>query len=97
MRSGSPLRWLAVLVLWLAVVASSFAVVMTTYQVRAQVNELEMLRRESSELRVEWGRYLLERSTLAAYGRVEKIAIEQLQMHVPSGDKIEIVVDKNDR
>jgi len=85
--------WLLLLVLWGAVMITSFAVVSTTHDVRAQVNLLEELRRQAGDLRVEWGRYLLEQSTLAAYDRVEKIASEKLQMQVPKSDQIMIVID----
>ena len=82
------------LVLWVAVMSTGFAVVATTHDVRVQVNQLENLRRQASDERVEWGRYLLEQGTLAAYSRVEKISLEKLQMQVPKNDQIIIVMDR---
>ena len=78
--------WL--LLLWLAVMVSSLAVVYVAYDNRVKFNELEELRREQSRLQVMWGQYLLEESTWAAYGRVEKIAREQLLMQVPESQRI---------
>lgn len=91
MVARSPLAWVMIFLLWVSVIVSSFAVVLTTYQVRSQTNHLEKLRREASDLRVEWGRYLLEQSTWGSYGRIEKIASEQLRMKVPTGEEIEII------
>ena len=72
---------------------SSFAVVLSTYQVRSQVNELTQLQREASNLRVEWGRFLLEQSTWGSYKRIETSAVESLQMQVPSNEQITLIVD----
>ncbi len=72
---------------------SSFAVVLSTYQVRSQVNELAQLQREASNLRVEWGRFLLEQSTWGSYKRIEAIAVESLQMQVPSDEQITLIID----
>ncbi len=78
-------------VLWLAVVASALGVVATTQVVRRDVNELETLRREASQLQVQWGQYLLEQSTWAAYGRVENAATSELYMMAPTPDDIIMV------
>lgn len=79
--------------LWLLVIGSSFAVVLSTYQVRSQVNQLEQLRSEASDLRVQWGRFLLEQSTWGSYKRIETLAVERLQMQVPEGEQIKIIID----
>lgn len=67
--------------------------VLSTYQVRSQVNQLEQLRSEASDLRVQWGRFLLEQSTWGSYKRIEKLAVERLQMQVPEGEQIKIIID----
>jgi cell division protein FtsL len=82
-----------VFLLWLLVIGSSFAVVLSTYQVRSQVNQLEQLRSEASDLRVQWGRFLLEQSTWGSYKRIETLAVERLQMQVPEGEQIKIIID----
>jgi cell division protein FtsL len=88
-----PLALLIFFSLWAAVVISSFAVVLSTYQVRSQVNELAQLQREASNLRVEWGRFLLEQSTWGSYQRIESMALERLQMQAPSNEQITIIID----
>ncbi len=82
---------LLVACLWASVIASALAVVFLAYDTRVKFNELEILRREKNGLQVEWGQYLLEESTWAAYSRVEKIAIEKLGMQVPKPDHIIMV------
>jgi cell division protein FtsL len=79
--------WLVV-VLWLSVIASALAVIYVTYDTRVKFNTLEGLRREQGQLRVVWGQYLLEESTWASYGRVEKLAQEQLSMQVPESENV---------
>lgn len=77
-----------VVILWVTVVGSALGVVYVTYDTRVKFNQLENLRREQSQLQVVWGQYLLEESTWAAYGRVEKLAQESLSMQVPESHSI---------
>lgn len=84
--------FLAVALVWLLVLVSALAVVASTHQTRERVSQLETLRREASELQVVWGQYMLEQSTWAAYGRVERLAREELNMHLPEDDDIVMVV-----
>ncbi len=83
---------LAVALVWVLVLVSALAVVASTHQTRERVSRLETLRREASELQVVWGQYMLEQSTWAAYGRVERLAREELNMHLPEDDDIVMVV-----
>lgn len=87
----SPAVLLALAVLWLAVIASALAVVASTQVVRRDVNELETLRREAAQLQVQWGQYLLEQSTWAAYGRVEAAAVSELNMMAPTPEEIVMI------
>lgn len=85
-------QWLWPLVaLWLLVLASALAVVASTHEVRRQVDQLETLRREAVELEVVWGQYLLEQSTWAAYSRIERLAVDELDMQVPEAEQIVMV------
>ncbi len=86
-----PLPVFGLVVLWFLVLASALGVVGVTQDSRQQINRLEQLRREASSLQVEWGRYLLEQSTWAAYSRVENLAISELNMRVPAVDQIVMV------
>ena len=77
--------------LWLSVLASGLAVVYATHLSRQLFAELDGLNRENSELHVEWGQYLLEQSTWSAFDRVETIAANQLNMHLPAQEHMVIV------
>lgn len=85
-------RWL-VIVLWFGCVVSALMVVDVTQQVRRETDRLEGLRRESAQLQVEWGQFLLEQSTWASYARVRAEAERVLHMKVPESDQI-ILVEK---
>lgn len=90
-RRFSPALMLWIIVAWILVVASALAVVSTTQVVRRDVNELETLRRQAAALQVQWGQYLLEQSTWAAYGRVENAATSELNMIAPTPEDIILV------
>ncbi len=77
--------------LWLSVLASALAVVFVTQEARKQVNELELLRTEQSELKVANGQYLLEQSAWSAYSRIEKLAVTKLHMKVPAVSDVIVV------
>lgn len=77
--------------LWLSVVASSLGVVYSTYETRQSIQRLENLRREAASLHVASGKYLLEKSTLAAYTRVASEAKNALDMEVPSIESLIMV------
>jgi len=84
----APWALLLVACLWVSVILSALAVVGTTQQVRRDVNQLETLRREASHYQVEWGQYLLEESTWAAYSRIEAIASQELNMFAPNTEHV---------
>jgi len=52
---------------------------------------LESMRRQAAELQVEWGQYLLEQSAWAAYSRIERLALQDLDMIIPDSGKIVMV------
>jgi cell division protein FtsL len=87
--------WLLLLVicLWVLVVLSALGVVASTQEVRRNVHQLETLRDEAAQLQVEWGQYLLEQSTWAAYSRVEGIAVKELNMFAPTSERVVMVAD----
>lgn len=80
-------RWL-ILALWASCIVSALMVVSVTHQVRRDTDQLEGLRRESADLQVQWGQFLLEQSTWASYSRVQSEAEQVLHMQVPAADKI---------
>jgi cell division protein FtsL len=83
--------WLAVLALWLAVVGSAIAVVIKTHEARKLNNQLASLRAESAQLQVQHGQFQLERSTWAAYSRIETLAADELNMVPPDTEQIVVV------
>ncbi len=86
----SPVQ-VGLVLLWLALLVSALGVVYATHQSRQLVHQLELARRESAQLQVAWGQYLLEQSTWAAYQRIEQVAAERLDMHVPATEDIVMV------
>ncbi len=77
--------------LWIVVMISALGVIYSTHVSRQLFNELEGKRRTTAQLHTEWGQYLLEQSTWAAYGRVEDLAISKLNMKLPDQEKIIVV------
>lgn len=77
-------RFFIVALLWLGCVVSALAVVYESHLARKATANLENTRRELNALQVEAGQLLLEKSSVAAYARVESVAAEQLHMVNPS-------------
>lgn len=67
----------------LAVLASSISVVYIKHQSRIEFVALQELEQHRDDLNEEWGRLLLEQSTWASPGRVERQAKIRLNMAVP--------------
>lgn len=80
-------------VLWASVLVSGVGVVYSTYLSRQLFNELNSLHHTAGDLHVQWGQYLLEQSTWAAYSRVEQVAKDDLKMTVPPVETI-VMVEK---
>lgn len=92
-KKVAPMMLLLVACLWIAVVLTALGVVESTQIVRRDVNHLETLRREAAQLQVEWGQYLLEESTWAAYSRIEGIAAQELNMLAPTTERVVMVTE----
>ncbi len=80
MRGG--LTW-TLLILLVAAVASGIQVARQTHEVRRLYADLQAAQRVQDELLADYSRLLLERSTLAAYQNVERLAQAQLAMQFP--------------
>ena len=87
--SGS-LRW-ALVALWFAVLGSAVGVVWSKQQSRNQFVELQRLEKERDLLDTEWGQLRLEQSTWVTYGRIEKVARDDLRMVVPDPNQVHLV------
>lgn len=88
---GMPARWWLLGILIVVVLGSGVAVVYTKYENRKLFMELQNLYKARDRLDDEWGRLLLEQSTLARQGRVERLARERLKMVMPDATEVVIV------
>lgn len=80
-----------VFLLWMAVLVSALAVIYSAHDTRNKFSALEVLRVQQNALQVDWGKYLLEESAHASFGRIEKIATEKLLMTVPTMKQVVVV------
>jgi cell division protein FtsL len=80
-----------VAVLLLALLVSGISVIYTTFKNRSMLNELQQLRNQRNELQVQWGQLLIEQSTFSLDSRIERKAIEELQMIVPEFSDVVMV------
>jgi len=78
-------------VMMVVVLVSALGVVYIKHQSRKLFVELQSLQKNRDELNIEWGKLLLELSTLATPTRVEHIAREKLGMKAPPPEKIIIL------
>ncbi|MDV6318922.1 cell division protein FtsL [Chromohalobacter sp. HP20-39] len=87
------LRWRHVILLMLVLMTlvSALASIASTHQTRVQYARFQKLESERDSLQTVWGRLLLEESTWSAPGRVEKIATQRLEMHVPDVNDVEVI------
>lgn len=82
---------LLLITLMAAVVVSALAVVYTSYNHRMTFHALQQLRVQSNELDIHWGQLLIEQSTFGLEGRIERRALEELNMTLPDWSKIIMV------
>ncbi|WP_051786305.1 cell division protein FtsL [Endozoicomonas numazuensis] len=75
-----------------SVLVSGVAVSFVGHENRRLHNELQQELERRNKAQVEWGKLLLEQSSLTNPGRVEKIAREELDMEVPDAGRIKMVV-----
>lgn len=74
--------------LGLAVLGNGIAVAYGEYRGRTLLSELQMLRRNSRDLKVQWQQLQLEKSSLDAESVVDHVARDQLGMTVPEPTEI---------
>jgi cell division protein FtsL len=74
--------------LLLAVIACALGVVTSQHKARKLFVELQQEQERAQEMDVEWGQLQLEQSTWAAPVRVEKIAMQKLQMQQPGSGQV---------
>jgi len=82
--------------LLILVIACALGVVTSQHKARKLFMDLQYEKERAQQMDVEWGKLRLEQSTLAMPTRVEKLARQQLQMHLPAGDQMHLVrIDRN--
>lgn len=86
----SPMM-LVTLLLLVACLASALAVITATHQTRDQYGRLQQLEREQNQLQTEWGQLLLEESAWSSPARIERLAVERLEMRLPDVDEVEVI------
>jgi cell division protein FtsL len=86
--------WLGFAVLLVAVCSSALGVIYTSFTSRHLLNTLQQQEKLRNDLQVEWGQLLLEQSSIVAQGKVEELAVAELNMEVPDMNKV--VVFKGD-
>lgn len=94
-RQPGAIAWLCLVVLLAGIAGTGLGIVHTTFVSRQLLNARQGLEQQRNLLQVEWGRLLLEQSSLVAQGKVEDVATSQLDMVVPELEKT--VVLKSDR
>jgi len=92
-QSGVPgmYFWVVFILLLLAISSSALAVVYSTHASRNRLNSLQHLEQHRNFLQVEWGRLLLEQSSLVSQGKVEDMAIAELGMELPDMSKVVVL------
>ncbi|MGQ4880320.1 cell division protein FtsL [Billgrantia sp. LNSP4103-1] len=75
----------------LACLASAFAVIGTSHQTREQYARLQQLERERDQLQTEWGQLLLEESAWSSPARIERLAVDRLEMRLPNVNEVEVI------
>ena len=82
----------AALLLLLLVILSGLSVGYVSYENRLLNNRIQQELENRNSAQVEWGKLLLEHSTLTSPGKIERVAREKLDMDVPKSSQIEMVL-----
>lgn len=79
------------LILLIAIFAAAMGIVFSTHNTRSAITEKDQTLVERERLDSEWRNLILEEKALAEHSRVQKMAVDELQMQRPDGDK-EVVI-----
>lgn len=77
--------------LLVAVVLSALSVVTSQHKARKLFIELQKEKEQAQQMEVEWGQLQLEQSTWATPARVEQVAVQKLQMHLPKNGQVQFI------
>lgn len=81
-------------VLLFALLTSAIAVIYVTNVERLSYSHLEQLEQQQHQLQLQWGQLLLEQASLATPARVEAMAVEKLNMKLPTDNDTFILQPK---
>jgi len=84
-------RLALVIALAAALFVSAIATVYVQHYRRMQFVQLRKLELERDDMQVEWGQLKLEQSTWATHERIERLALEKLDLHMPPASEIVLV------
>lgn len=79
------------LILFFALIFSALGLVNAQHKARKLYIELEQMGQEAKQFDQEYGQLQLEQSTWAMHSRIELVATQVLQMHVPDSKRIQVV------
>lgn len=77
--------------LFVACLVTGLAIVTVTHQTRMQFAEWQRLNQEKNQLNTEWGQLLLEESAWSSPVRIERLAIDRLDMRIPDVHDVEVI------
>lgn len=84
-------QWGLIASLFVAIMATAMLVTSQAHEVRLMTRQLGQLRLEQDLARAEWGRLLLEQSTLTSYSKIERQATQHLAMRIPEPQEIRML------
>ncbi|HRE31167.1 MAG TPA: cell division protein FtsL [Candidatus Berkiella sp.] len=85
------IKQLSIAVISMLVFSSAMGVIYCKHQSRQLFTKLQNLQQDIESLQVEWSQLLLEQGTWAADARVEHVARERLQMHLPEPREVVVI------
>jgi cell division protein FtsL len=88
-KNGQPI--LLLMILAVVCVISAIALVYTKHESRNLFVELEQLTTERDALNIEWGQLQIEQSTWATHARIERVALEELDLVRPKSTEIYLI------
>ena len=84
-------RLLLTMALGVALLVSALATVYVQHHRRMQFVELRKLERERDAMQVVWGQLKLEQGTWATHERIERLALQKLDLHIPPAAEVVLV------
>jgi cell division protein FtsL len=80
--------------LLVAIFCLAMGVVFNTHQTRLSITEKDQAYEERERLDNEWRNLILEENALAEHSRVQQMAVDDLEMKRPNGDKEVVISSK---